>query len=74
MAAIMRKAAAMGAVMILQANDAIDNLPAKREDLARLMRENGYPSITIYAPPGFARPLLVGVPTPAHLRRAGTVQ
>jgi SAM-dependent methyltransferase len=74
MAAVIHKAAAMGAVLILQANDAIDNLPAKREDLARLMRENGYPSITIYAPPGFARPLLVGAPTPAHLRRGAGVQ
>jgi len=74
MAAVIRKAASMRAVLILQANDAIDNLPAKREDLARLMRENGYPSITIYAPPGFARPLLVGVPTPAHLRHEESVQ
>ena len=74
MAAIIRKAAAMGAVMILQANDAIDNLPASREALARLMRENGYPSLTVYAPPGFTRPLLVGVPTPAHLRRGAAAQ
>ena len=74
MAAIVRKAAEMGAVLILQANDAIDNLPAKRDDLARLMRDNGYPSVTIYAPPGFTRPLLVGVPTPAHLRHGGSGQ
>ena len=74
MAAVMRKAASMGAVLILQANDAIDNLPAKRQDLSRLMCENGYPSVTIYAPPGFARPLLVGMPTPGHLRRGAGVQ
>jgi 2-polyprenyl-3-methyl-5-hydroxy-6-metoxy-1,4-benzoquinol methylase len=65
MAAVIRKAAAMNAVLILQANDAIDNLPAKRDVLARLMRENGYPSITIYAPTGFTRPLLVGAPIAA---------
>ena len=64
MAAVIRKAASMRAVLILQANDAIDNLPAKREDLSRLLCENGYPSVTIYAPPGFARPLLVGMPAP----------
>jgi 2-polyprenyl-3-methyl-5-hydroxy-6-metoxy-1,4-benzoquinol methylase len=74
MAAIVRKAAAMGAVMILQANDAIDNLPAKRDVLARLLRDNGYPSLTVYAPPRFARPLLVGVPTPVHLRREASGQ
>jgi SAM-dependent methyltransferase len=74
MAAIVEKAAEMGAVLILQANDAIDNLPAKRTDLARIMGANGYPSLTIYAPPGFTRPLLVGVPTPVHLRRAESVR
>jgi len=63
MARVIGKAAAMGAVLILQANDAIDNLPAKRGDLHRLMRDNGYPDITVYAPPGFSRPLLVGWPT-----------
>jgi 2-polyprenyl-3-methyl-5-hydroxy-6-metoxy-1,4-benzoquinol methylase len=67
MAAVIRKAASMGAVLILQANDAIDDLPAKRGDLSRLMRENGYPSVTIYSPPGFMRPLLVGTSTPLHL-------
>jgi hypothetical protein len=74
MAAVIRKAVAMDEVLILQANDAIHNLPAKREDLARLMRENGYPSITIYARPGFTRPLLAGTVTPRHLRPEGNVQ
>ena len=62
MARVIAKASAMGAVLILQANDAIDNLPAKRGDLHGLMRDNGYSNITVYAPPGFTRPLLVGWP------------
>lgn len=60
MARIIRKAASMGAVLILQANEAIDNLPAKTLDLHRAMRENGYPEIQVHTPAGFARPLLVG--------------
>ena len=60
MARIIRKAAGMGAVLILQANDAIDNLPAKTLDLHRLMRDNGYPEVQVHTPAGFARPLLVG--------------
>ena len=60
MARIIHKAAAMDAVLILQANEAIDNLPAKTLDLHRLMRENGYPEISVHTPAGFARPLLVG--------------
>ena len=43
MARIIRKAASMNAVLILQANEAVDNLPAKTLDLHRLMRDNGYP-------------------------------
>ena len=60
MARIISKAASMGAVLILQANEAIDNLPAKTLDLHRLMRDNGYPEIQVHTPAGFARPLLVG--------------
>jgi hypothetical protein len=60
MARVVRKAASMGAVLILQANDAIDNLPAKALDLHRLMHDNGYPEVQMHTPDGFARPLLVG--------------
>jgi SAM-dependent methyltransferase len=60
MARIIRKAASMNALLILQANEAIDNLPAKTLDLHRLMRDNGYPEIQVHTPAGFARPLLVG--------------
>jgi hypothetical protein len=60
MARIIRKAASMNAVLILQANEAVDNLPAKTLDLHRLMRDNGYPEIAVHTPAGFARPLLVG--------------
>jgi 2-polyprenyl-3-methyl-5-hydroxy-6-metoxy-1,4-benzoquinol methylase len=60
MAAVVRAAAAMAAVLVLQANDAIDNLPAKTADLRALMQQNGYPNVAVHAPRGFARPLLVG--------------
>jgi len=62
MVRIIRKAASMQAVLILQANEAIDNLPAKTLDLHRLMRDNGYPEISVHTPAGYARPLLVGHP------------
>jgi hypothetical protein len=58
---IIRKAAAMDAVLILQANEGIENgLPGKTLDLHRLMRDNGYPEISVHTPAGFSRPLLVG--------------
>ncbi|HET7218475.1 MAG TPA: class I SAM-dependent methyltransferase [Vicinamibacterales bacterium] len=62
MARVIRRAAAMGATLVLQANEAIHNLPASTEHLARLMGLNGYPQISIATRPGFTRPLLVGVP------------
>ncbi len=61
MARIISKAASMHAVLILQANEAVENdLPGKTLDLHRLMRDNGYPEIAVHTPAGFARPLLVG--------------
>jgi hypothetical protein len=60
MARIIQKAAAMNAVLILQANDAIDNVPAKTLDLHRLMRDNGYPEVQVHTREGGAQPLLVG--------------
>jgi hypothetical protein len=61
MAAIVRKAAAMGATLILQSNEAIGSQrPGTARDLHRLMQENGYPDTQVYAPQGFSRPLLVG--------------
>jgi 2-polyprenyl-3-methyl-5-hydroxy-6-metoxy-1,4-benzoquinol methylase len=61
MARIINKAAAMNAVLILQANEAIENdLPGKTLDLHRLMRDNGYPEISVHTPAGFSRPILVG--------------
>jgi hypothetical protein len=61
MARIISKAAAMHAVLILQANEGIENsLPGKTLDLHRLMRDNGYPEIAVHTPAGFSRPLLVG--------------
>jgi len=62
MVRIIECAAQQRAVLVLQANDAIDNLPARRADLQRLMRANGYSDLSVYAPAGFTRPLLVGRP------------
>jgi 2-polyprenyl-3-methyl-5-hydroxy-6-metoxy-1,4-benzoquinol methylase len=62
MARVIRRAASMGATLILQANEAIHNLPASAMQLARLMGANGYPRVRVTERPGFARPLLVGVP------------
>ena len=71
MARIIRKAACSAATLILQANEAIDDLPAKSAVLARLMGENGYPLVEVHAPPGYARPLLVGsTAMPARPRNA----
>ena len=60
MARIVRTAASMGAVLVLQANEAIDNLPAKAADLLALMEQHGYSKVDLHAPVGFVRPLLIG--------------
>jgi hypothetical protein len=60
MARIIQKAASMNAGLILQANDAIDSVPAKTLDLHRLMRDNGYPEVQVHTREGVAQPLLVG--------------
>ena len=61
MARIIRKAASMDAVLVLQANEGIESgLPGRMLDLHRLMRDNGYPEISVHTPVGFSRPLLVG--------------
>jgi SAM-dependent methyltransferase len=62
MARVVAKAASMGATLVLQANDAIRDLPASGEELRRLMSSNGYPNVTMHQFAGFARPLLVGTP------------
>jgi SAM-dependent methyltransferase len=60
MARIIARAAGWGATLVLQANEAIDNLPARAATLRRLMQENGYPDVETHEFPGFARALLVG--------------
>jgi hypothetical protein len=60
MARVIARAASWGATLVLQANEAIDNLPAGAATLRRLMQENGYPAVEVHAFSGFARPLLVG--------------
>ena len=62
MARVIAKAAAAGATLVLQSNEAIDNLPAKAATLRRLMEENGYPVVEMHEFPGFTRPLLIGRP------------
>ena len=63
MARIVEKAAMMNAVLILQANDAVEGLPGTAGVLHRLMNDHGYHNVTIHAPDGYLRPLLVGQPT-----------
>lgn len=75
MARIIAKAAAHRATLVLQANEAIDNLPAKARDLYRLMADNGYANVHVHAYQGFARPLLVGTAplgAPAERETAST--
>ena len=62
MARVIRRAASMGATLILQANEAIHNLPASATELARLMGVNGYTRVRVTERAGFARPLIVGLP------------
>jgi hypothetical protein len=68
MARIIAKASAMGATLVLQANEGIDNLPARAAVLEQLMMSNGYPEIRVYAPAGFSRPLLVAASSRAAAR------
>lgn len=65
MASVIAKAATTGATLVLQANDAISNLPASGRQLRLLMTANGYPQVTVHHFPGFARPILVGTPQTA---------
>jgi SAM-dependent methyltransferase len=62
MARVVEKAAMMNAVLILQANDAVEGLPGTTRALHRLMNDHGYRDVTIHAPAGYLRPLLVGQP------------
>lgn len=71
MARVIAKAAATRARLVLQANDAIANLPASGSKLRELMASNGYPDVEVHQFPGFSRPLLVGTPRPAS---GGTFQ
>jgi hypothetical protein len=57
---VIRKAAGMGSTLVLQANEAIENLPARARELRELMSLNGYGSVEMFSVAGFARPLLVG--------------
>ena len=53
MARVIRTAASMGATLVVQANEAIDNLPAKARDLEPLLRHNGYDLWRSTRPLGF---------------------
>jgi hypothetical protein len=61
MAQIVRKAAAMDAVLVLQANEMLESgHPGKTLDLHRMMRDNGYFDLAVHTPAGFSRPVLIG--------------
>ena len=74
MAGVIQKAARMGASLVLQANEAIDNLPAHAAQLRSLMKHNGYPTVEIHEFPGFARPLLVGRAPAKALQRVSDLR
>jgi hypothetical protein len=66
MGTIIRHAAGMGATLVLQSNEAAENIPASRAArLKELMEQNGYVDVRLHAFGEFARPILVGVPAPA---------
>ena len=64
MTAVIARAAAAGATLVLQANETIRNLPARAAELKALMEVNGYPNVAVHHYPGFGRPLLVGSAPP----------
>jgi len=66
MAAAIRTAAQMGATLVLQSNEAIDNLPAKAAQLERMMTSGGYTRVSRHEAPGFSRVLLVGSSPAPH--------
>lgn len=69
MAAVVRKAADMGATLVLQANNGATDIPAARAvSLRELMIAHGYPGVTLHERDGFARPLLVGSPASGGAR------
>ena len=66
MAAIINHAARMGATLVLQSNEAAQDIPASRAArLRELMQQHGYPQVQVHTFGEFARPILVGVPVPA---------
>jgi 2-polyprenyl-3-methyl-5-hydroxy-6-metoxy-1,4-benzoquinol methylase len=70
MAQIVRKSAQLAPVMVLQANMPKPGMKAHHprasaEFLRDLLVGNGFPSVEVFAPHGFARPILVGRATNA---------
>jgi hypothetical protein len=62
MATLIRHGAEMGSTLVLQSNEAAENIPASRaERLKELMQQNGYANVRVHAFGDFARPILVGV-------------
>jgi hypothetical protein len=58
---VVSRAAAMSTVLIFQAHDVIESLPATTLNLHRLMRDHGY-EIQLHTIAGRDGPLLIGVP------------
>jgi SAM-dependent methyltransferase len=65
MASIVRRASEIAPVIILQGNTAfasgeVRSRKASVPFLKKLLEENGFPHVEIFAPPGYSRPILVG--------------
>ena len=67
MARIIQKASELAPIMVLQANTEIEPNLAERASVAflkKLLEENGFPQVAIFARPNYPRPLLVGKALP----------
>ena len=67
---LVRKAASMNAALVIQTHEGRSQSAGATLNLHGLLRDHGYPEITVHAPPGAASPILVGHPatTPGRPR------
>ena len=65
---VVSRAAGMSAVLIFQACDVIDTLPATTLNLHRLMRDHAY-EVQVHTVAGLDGPLLVGAPQSISIAR-----
>ena len=59
---LVRKAASMNAVLVVQTHEGGAQSAGATLNLHRLLRDHGYPEVTVHAPPGVASPILIGRP------------